>query len=179
VRFEALYLEHYRSIYGYVLRRVPGSAIECDDLVSDIFAVAWRRLDAVPPAPEERLWLFGVARRRLLELYRSNSSRRRLLSRLTAQPYSEVPAPSLPDPVHAQLHKALDELRPLDRETLLLVVWDGLSHAEAAAVLGCSVNAVALRIRRAKARLRGVLEQPPTPPFRNATPVPSPLKETP
>jgi RNA polymerase sigma-70 factor (ECF subfamily) len=49
---------------------------------------------------------------------------------------------------------ALQELRPFDREVVLLVYWDGLSHAEAASVLGCSVNAVALRIKKAKARLQ-------------------------
>jgi RNA polymerase sigma-70 factor (ECF subfamily) len=49
---------------------------------------------------------------------------------------------------------ALLELRPFDREVVLLVYWDGLSHAEAASVLGCSVNAVALRIKKAKVRLQ-------------------------
>jgi RNA polymerase sigma-70 factor (ECF subfamily) len=48
---------------------------------------------------------------------------------------------------------ALQELRPLDREVILLVYWDGLSHVEAGSVLGCSVNAVALRVKKAKARL--------------------------
>jgi DNA-directed RNA polymerase specialized sigma24 family protein len=48
---------------------------------------------------------------------------------------------------------ALQELRPPDREVILLVYWDGLSHIEAASVLGCSANAVALRIKKAKARL--------------------------
>ena len=38
-----------------------------------------------------------------------------------------------------------------------LVVWEGLSHAEAAEVMGCSINAIALRMRRAKQRLRRVL----------------------
>jgi RNA polymerase sigma-70 factor (ECF subfamily) len=33
-------------------------------------------------------------------------------------------------------------------------VWDGLSQREAAAALGCSRGAVALRLHRARARLR-------------------------
>jgi RNA polymerase sigma-70 factor (ECF subfamily) len=37
------------------------------------------------------------------------------------------------------------------------VLWEELSHAEAAEVLGCSVNAVGVRLHRAKARLRDAL----------------------
>ena len=37
------------------------------------------------------------------------------------------------------------------------MLWDDLSHAEAAAVLGCSVNAVEFRFRRAQARVRDAL----------------------
>jgi RNA polymerase sigma factor (sigma-70 family) len=161
-RFESLYLEHYRSIYGYVRRRVLDGPADCDDLVADIFAVSWRRLDEVPPPPEERLWLFGVARRRLLEHHRHQGSRIRLLTRLAAQPTPDGPALTSLDPVHLRLGEALGELRPLDKEVLLLVVWDGLGHAEAAAVLGCSVNAIALRLKRAKFRLRGALQRPPS-----------------
>jgi len=36
----------------------------------------------------------------------------------------------------------------------MLVSWDGCTHAEAAQVLDCSVNAVALRLHKAKTRLR-------------------------
>ena len=52
---------------------------------------------------------------------------------------------------------ALKELRQMDREVLTLVYWDGLSHAETASVLGCSVNAVALRVKKAKVRLHDKL----------------------
>ena len=49
---------------------------------------------------------------------------------------------------------ALDRLSGREREALQLVLWDELSHADAAQVLGCSANAVAIRVHRAKARLR-------------------------
>jgi RNA polymerase sigma factor (sigma-70 family) len=59
--------------------------------------------------------------------------------------------------VRDRLAAAIARLRPAEREALTLVLWDELSHAEAAEVLGCSVNAVAIRVHRAKARLRGAL----------------------
>jgi RNA polymerase sigma-70 factor (ECF subfamily) len=48
-------------------------------------------------------------------------------------------------------------LRPAEREALQLVHWDELSHAEAAAVLGCTVNAFELRYRRARHAVRAAV----------------------
>jgi RNA polymerase sigma factor (sigma-70 family) len=56
-----------------------------------------------------------------------------------------------------RLAAAIARLRPAEREALALVLWDELSHGEAAEVLGCSVNAVAIRVHRAKAHLRDAL----------------------
>jgi DNA-directed RNA polymerase specialized sigma24 family protein len=53
--------------------------------------------------------------------------------------------------------EAIDRLRSADREVLKLVLWEGLNHAEAASVLGCSVSAVAQRLHRARERLRSEL----------------------
>jgi len=52
---------------------------------------------------------------------------------------------------------AIRELKPSYREALLLVHWEQLTYAEAAEALGCSVNAVGIRVHRAKERLRTLL----------------------
>jgi len=56
------------------------------------------------------------------------------------------------------------------------VLWDGLSHAEAATVLGCSANAFEIRYRRARAAVRDRLARrlnavAPELPVRNTAPV--------
>jgi RNA polymerase sigma-70 factor (ECF subfamily) len=55
------------------------------------------------------------------------------------------------------VREAIEKLRPADREVVQLVMWEGLSHAEAGRVLGCSANAVALRLHKARQRLRAEL----------------------
>lgn len=52
---------------------------------------------------------------------------------------------------------AVAQLKPADREALLLVHWEQLTYAEAAETLGCSVNAIGIRVYMAKARLRELL----------------------
>ena len=150
--FEALYTAHYQAIAGYVRRRV--AAHEADDVIAQIFTVAWRRFDQVPAPPGDRLWLFGVARNSVAGQRRSERRRLHLQARLSQDAMSTAPAAWTPSSLSDPVRAALRALRPADREALQLVLWDELSHAEAAAVLGCSPNAFELRYRRARQAVR-------------------------
>jgi RNA polymerase sigma-70 factor (ECF subfamily) len=57
-----------------------------------------------------------------------------------------------------RIQAAIDRLKPSERDVLSLVLWEQLSYSDAATVLGCSVNAVGLRLHKAKAALRRELE---------------------
>ena len=57
-RFEAVFTAHSGVIYAYARRRVTKE--EAEDVVSEAFLVAWRRLDDLPAEPVP--WLIGVAR---------------------------------------------------------------------------------------------------------------------
>lgn len=158
-RFDALYHAHYRAIYRYVYRRLGPGADDVRDTVADVFAVAWRRLDQAPTGDQELLWLYGVAHRCVLRWQRSDRRRVRLLARLTqeAQTHSCSAGPGSRE---QQVREAIEQLPARDREVLRLVLWDGLSHSEAATVIGCSTNAIAQRLHAARERLRGALTEP-------------------
>jgi DNA-directed RNA polymerase specialized sigma24 family protein len=158
--FEAFYTAHFQEIAAYVRRRVPPE--DADDVTAQVFTVAWRRFGGVPDPPEDRLWLFGVARNCVADQQRSARRRHRLHVRLSA----EVLAGGLaggpaagpgPGPLGEPVAAAISALRSRDREVLLLVLWDGLSQAEAATVLKCSPNAVEHRYRRARSAVRAAL----------------------
>jgi RNA polymerase sigma factor (sigma-70 family) len=154
-RFEAFYRDHYLEMSGYVRRRVAEH--DASDVIGEIFAVAWRRFDQIPSPPDDRLWLFGVARRCVADNRRSGVRRWRLHSRLAQQSHQEAHSNEDPQPDHERVRQGIESLRLGDREVLQLVLWDELSHSQAAALLGCSVNAFELRYRRAKKRLREAL----------------------
>lgn len=167
-RFRALYTAYYPAMLAYAIRRTDRSD-DAADVVADIFTTAWRRLDQVPAAPADRLWLYGVAHRVVAGRRRSARRARSLAVRLQAE--QAVAAPQQlggRDPDGDRVIAALDRLSAPEREAVQLVLWEQLSHAEAAQVLGCSVNAVAIRVHRAKARLRDLLaadrSQPAGPP---------------
>ena len=97
-RFAALYQAYYRPILAYAVRRVE-AAEDAADVVADVFTTAWRRIDELPDAPADRLWLYGVAQRVVAGRRRSARRLGRLIARLRAdsstRPLSQ-PGPGQP-----------------------------------------------------------------------------------
>ena len=165
-RLTHLFRTHAPRVLAYLLHRGAGDAAE--DLLSEVFTVAWRRLDDVPePALP---WLLVTARNVLAHHWRASARRADLHSLLEhhdgpAAPGRPGDSEDVADTVveRADVLRALSGLSEEDREVLLLVGWDGLSTAEAAAVLGCATGAFSVRLHRARRRLVRLLEQPGTP----------------
>jgi RNA polymerase sigma factor (sigma-70 family) len=145
-RLEALFAAYSASVLAYARRRAD--ATTDDDVLSEVFAVAWRRLDKVPV--DAKPWLLACARRVLANTRRGERRRVALIDRLTTVP------PRVE--VHAGIGggvvvEALATLGDRDREALLLVAWEGLSSEQAAVVVGCSRQAFSMRLHRARKRL--------------------------
>jgi RNA polymerase sigma-70 factor (ECF subfamily) len=152
--FRRLYMEHGREILAYALRRA-GSPEDAADVAAETFLVAWRRLEDVPPDPQARLWLYGVARRALANQRRGERRRERLGERLRADLPAALAEPD--EPPGPDVLAALDRLGPEDREVLRLSAWEELSPSEVATVLGISAIAARSRLHRARRRLRRAL----------------------
>ncbi len=153
-RFEAAFEQHHRAVLAFAIRRTSSEA-DAEDAVAETFAVAWRRVDRLPEPEAALPWLLATARRVLANQHRGAGRRLRIGLRLSAQP-RDVPA------IHAVETPALDSLarmRHEDQELLRLLVWDGLSQAEAGDVLGISANAVGIRLSRARRRFAEQLAQ--------------------
>ncbi|MEV0730480.1 sigma-70 family RNA polymerase sigma factor [Polymorphospora sp. NPDC050346] len=153
-RFRALHTETYPDLLRFVERRVPSS--EAEDIVSTVFLVAWRRLDEIPD--DTRPWLFGVARRTIANQTRGWLRRRVLDLRLASEPEHAQADGSTAAAVRLDLVRAWRTLSAGDREVLALVAFDGLTAEQAATVLGCRRSTFAMRLGRARQRLRKALE---------------------
>jgi RNA polymerase sigma-70 factor (ECF subfamily) len=156
--FERLYASHHRAILAYCARRCP--RWDAWDAAAEVFVVAWRRLDEVPPAEEARAWLIGVAYRVLANQRRSAGRRARLFER-ASRDQSWAPMPDeqiLRNEEDREVLEALSRLRRTDREVIQLTMWEELSASDIAIVLGISRDAVDQRFSRAKKRLAHQLE---------------------
>lgn len=155
-RFRQLFDVNYRSVMAYALRRTSNRA-DAEDVVSATFTVAWRRLDVVPQDDsEQRRWLYGVARRVLANHRRGLDRANRLALRLGSDATYAAPADGeLEDAADAaDALSAMAQLNSSDQELLMLALWEELSHADIAKVMGTSVPNVAVRLHRAKRKLR-------------------------
>jgi RNA polymerase sigma factor (sigma-70 family) len=158
-RFEALFREHIAGVASYCRwrTRFPG---DIDDAVAEVFLIAWRRLEDVPTGAAARPWLYATARRVIANQARSQTRRDRLRDRLRVQP--EI-SHSEENPVTGRVRDALADLRPRDREILLLAEWEGLAPAEIAKVLCCPAVTVRGRLHRARLRFRAAFESQAAP----------------
>jgi len=153
-RFEELFEAYYEPLLGYALRRVEQPA-DAADVLADVFLVAWRRIDDVPPGADARLWLYGVARRTLSTSKRGRRRRDRLGDRLRSHLTETAPPAAEPDrEAPARVRAALGRLSDDDRELLTLVGWEGLAPSEVATVLDLEPGVVRVRLLRARRRLR-------------------------
>ncbi|MGH2868162.1 MAG: RNA polymerase sigma factor [Solirubrobacteraceae bacterium] len=151
-----MYDAHYGAVLAYALRRTA-NAEDAGDVVSEVFLTAWRRIDAVPGGEAARLWLYGTARRVIANQTRAMRRQKRLSERLGREPSHSPLAGDTAEPGAASA--AFAALSAEDRDLLGLVAWEGLSHREVAAVLGCSVNAAKLRAHRARRRFAASLAE--------------------
>lgn len=156
-RFRELFDQTYPSVIRYAYNRGYRRA-DAEDLAAGTFEVAWRRLADVPAGREATPWLLAVAR----NLSRNADRRARRqegLVALSVEP-DQVPTPgqtAASVEARAELLGALQSLKEIDRELVLLVARDGLSPAGAGAVLGLRPGAARSRLHRARNQLAGLL----------------------
>ena len=153
--FRSVYDRHRTDVLAYFLRRLdPETAAEA---TADVFLVVWRRIAALPPAPEWKPWLFGVARNVLRNRRRLARRLVRLVARVASAPVDPPPQPDTVVVGRAEgdaLLAALDRLPRADAEVLRLRQWEELSFEDVGTVLGCSRHAAEQRYAKALRRLR-------------------------
>jgi RNA polymerase sigma-70 factor, ECF subfamily len=161
--FAVLFRRYAPEVQRYVRRRIGAGA--ADDVVAETFLAAFRQRDGYDLKRENaRPWLYGIATNLIGRYRRSEIQQYRALARTGRDPVTEpftdrVDAAVSAEASRGQLAAALARLPAAHRDTLLLVVWGGLSYTEAAAALGVPTGTVRSRMNRARTRLRRSLER--------------------
>jgi RNA polymerase sigma factor (sigma-70 family) len=140
---------HLPEVVAYARRR--GSR-DPEAIGAEALTIAWRKLADVP-ADDARPWLFATARNLLRAEWRKVSATdgRGGTPEMARDAEAEV---QILDP---ELERCLRALSARDREALLLVAWEDLTPAQAAAALGITPTAFRVRLYRARKRLQAAL----------------------
>jgi RNA polymerase sigma-70 factor, ECF subfamily len=155
--FRAFYERTARPLWAY-LARATGEPHTADDLLQDAYYRLLRSTAAFDDDDHRRNYLFRIATNLVRDRYRRPS-------REVALPDDEGERPLMCEDtapvrfaVKRDVTRALDALRPRDRDLLWLAYTLGLSHAEMARTLGVKTGSVKLLLFRARARLANMLE---------------------
>lgn len=160
-RLTGLFEHHYDEVLAYCARRIGRN--EAEDVAAEAFAVASRRVEEIEW--ETALpWLYAVARGVLANRWRSIHRLRRLQGKMAGLAVAPIDSPDevvIRSAEARQAMTALRQLRPSDREILMLSAWEELTAGQIAISLGISVAAAEKRLERAKTRMARILH--PTP----------------
>ncbi|RPI19780.1 MAG: RNA polymerase sigma factor [Acidobacteria bacterium] len=156
--FAEIYRRYRDRLYGFIYRMTPAGAY-AEDLTHDVFLTLLEHPERYDPAKGSLLtFLCAIARCRVVDQIRKNGTRAEkelwtdedamipLGGEAAITPFDKLLKAEIEDLVV----KAVMALPPLQRETLLLREYEGLSYEEIALVVKGSVGIVKARLYRAR-----------------------------
>jgi len=172
--FDSIYRAHFANVRNFVFQFVQDAAL-ADELTQDAFLKALGGWDSYRGEAPERIWLLRIARNVCLDYLRSPRGRVAVSIDLAEAEGREVAAQSLTtagrEPplsveqaaLQAEMTDCVQQfvlsLPETLRTPLILHDMQGLTNAEIAQVLSCSIEAAKMRLHRARGELRKMMEQ--------------------
>lgn len=162
LRFRAGDPDAVRELYNVfgkaifvVAMRALGDRSLAEEAVQMTFLSAWRASERFDADRDPGPWLYTIARRVAIDLYRRERRHRRGTG---DEPDIALLPPSIEDTWEAwEVRSALDELAPEEREIVRATHYQGLTHSEASQELGVPVGTIKSRSHRAHRKLAGLL----------------------
>jgi RNA polymerase sigma-70 factor (ECF subfamily) len=156
---ESLYRTHAKRIYSLAYR-FAGNAADAEELLQDIFLLAYRKLDSFRHEAALSTWLHRLAVNRCLDHVRSRAARQ---DAATEPLNAEAPPTARADagPItHIDLQRAIAQLPDGCRMAFVLHDIEGYGHREVAERLGIATGTSKSQVHKARLRLRRLLRRP-------------------
>jgi len=133
-----------------------GNRDRADDLTQETILKAWSHMDSFEEGTNLQAWLFTIMRNTFISQCRREAREVPDPDGLKAQ--ARTCPPEQEGYVDLQdLHRALSQVPPEQREALILVAGAGFSYEEAAAIVGCPIGTVKSRVNRGRLKLAELL----------------------
>jgi RNA polymerase sigma-70 factor (ECF subfamily) len=159
--FEDLYQQHAARLYNLAYR-MAGTANDAEDLLQDIFLLAYRKLGSFRGDSSLGTWLYRLAMNHCLDVLRSRQSRMGQKTESIDEEGAAEPeaAPALGAVSRIDLDRAIGRLPHACRAAFLLHDVEGFGHNEVGAILGISEGTSKSQVHKARLRIRAYLTQP-------------------
>jgi RNA polymerase sigma-70 factor, ECF subfamily len=153
--FEELVRRYQQMIHALTFR-MTGSMSDAEDLAQEVFIHAFRKLDSFRGDSQFSTWLYRIGINTSLNWKKSQQRRAQVHHEWAQQPPETT---DRNDELRSRVQEALLKLPPKQRAAVVLTVYEGLNHAEAARALGCSETTVSWRVFMARKQLKKCLRQ--------------------
>lgn len=159
--FAALYDRLAGPIFGTVLQVLRSRAL-AEEVTQEVMLEIWRKAAQFDPSRAKvATWALTIAHRRAIDRVRSEQSARDREDRVDMldlrRPYDDVAEAALSSEEHDLVRQALSVLTELQRESILLAYFHGLTCQEVAEKLGVALGTIKTRVRDGMIRLRDAL----------------------
>ncbi len=161
--FVALVRRHADMVHSVCYRCLPECAHLVEDAAQAVFVVLAQKAPSLRGRASVGGWLYRTARYAALDVRRREMRRRRREREAAERARRRYGDDRGPADVVAQIDEAMVDLRPRQREVIVLHYLRGMKQKEIAEKLGCSVNAVRKREGYAIRKLRAALRRRGTP----------------
>jgi len=145
---------HQRMIHSLAYR-MSGSLADADDLAQETFIRAFHGLPDYRGTAKFSSWLYCIALNVCLRWRKAEARRGTVDTEWLAAAHGDAPNRRVD-----RLQEALVQLAPKLRAAVILTAFEGHSHAEAAAFLGCRESTVSWRLFTARRQLARLLTRP-------------------
>lgn len=157
-RLGQLFERHHRPLYGFFVR-LTGHTTASEDLVQTVFLRMLKYRHTYRDDGRFTTWMYHLARHVAADHHRKAASAPSLLEKPEAIHDVADHAPAADEQAAraddlACMHRALARLSAEQRELLTLQRFQRLRHDELAALYGCTVGTMKVRVHRAVAALR-------------------------
>ncbi|MGD1924134.1 MAG: RNA polymerase sigma factor [Paracoccaceae bacterium] len=153
--FSRLVERHYDRIHALAWRCVGGPP-ECEDLAQDVCVALGRKIGSYRGDARFTTWLYQVVLNAARDRMRRNKTRTQAHEGFAEIDDLRRGAEASRKERAVWLRLAMQQLSPELRETSVLVLDEGLSHAEAAEILGISEGTVSWRLSEVRKKLKGI-----------------------
>lgn len=159
----AVLVRRYIRSATLLAAQLLGDRDDAEDVVQDAFTVVHRNARTFDAARPFGPWFYAMVRRLAANRRARDSRRARLLELFGRKELAEPLSTDVEAAVVAQLDgaealRAMNDLSPMQRACLELVVLRGLTTEEVAAMHGISESTVRQHVFRARAAVRRALE---------------------
>jgi RNA polymerase sigma-70 factor (ECF subfamily) len=151
----AALVNQYQIMIRTVAFRMTGSLETAEELAQEAFLRAWQHLHSFSGDSKFSTWLCKIAVNLSLDWRRRESRRVDIHSKWAMEAMAEdVVDAEFPDEVSRQVQSALNRLPVKQRAAIVLTIYEGQSHLEAARTLGCTESTISWRVFIARQRLK-------------------------